>query len=440
MNNGEHRIDVVFRNGLKDLEVLPPPEVWDGIQPAIAVQQKPFIWLRVAATVIILFSVGFLAYYLLNDQIYSEGYYNNIAFNVAASQPLREPAPVLPASDYVSDFDLVSQESALLPVTETQPSGNYVLKFNPKTTVSSLPDNNVLMVRNNRSVQIPYQPSLNASLKIAPEIYQPETLAESDIAGPKQKKWSIAALASPTYYSRFSTSNDAVSKQIMASEQPLVSYSGGLSFTYKISRRFSLQSGLYYSSLGQQVDGVNSFAGFQMYDNTKGDRNFEVLTSSGTIFTNNSDIFLKSTGSVNKVITPYTKDVFDPQKASLQYLSNTLEQNLSYLELPLFVRYKLIDRTLDFNLIGGMSYNMLIKNNVFTYIDGSKYLLGKTDGVNPMMFSSSIGMGMEYNFSTKLSLNLEPTFRYYINPFSQTAGTGIHPYSFGIFSGLSYKF
>jgi hypothetical protein len=49
-------------------------------------------------------------------------------------------------------------------------------------------------------------------------------------------------------------------------------------------------------------------------------------------------------------------------------------------------------------------------------------------------------MGMEYNISGKLSLNLEPTFRYYLNPFSVTTGTFIHPYSFGIFSGVMYKF
>jgi hypothetical protein len=49
-------------------------------------------------------------------------------------------------------------------------------------------------------------------------------------------------------------------------------------------------------------------------------------------------------------------------------------------------------------------------------------------------------MGMEYSFTKNLSLNLEPTFRYYLNPFSGTEGSTIHPYSFGLFSGISYKF
>jgi opacity protein-like surface antigen len=73
-------------------------------------------------------------------------------------------------------------------------------------------------------------------------------------------------------------------------------------------------------------------------------------------------------------------------------------------------------------------------------LDGSKYSIGKTDGLNPISLSSSLGMGMEYNFSDNLSLNLEPTFRYYLNPFNEVTGLKIHPYSFGIFSGLSYKF
>jgi hypothetical protein len=93
-----------------------------------------------------------------------------------------------------------------------------------------------------------------------------------------------------------------------------------------------------------------------------------------------------------------------------------------------------------FNLIGGLSSNLLVNNSVYTSLDGTKYEVGKTAGLNPVTFSSSLGMGMEYSFSKNLSLNFEPTFRYFLNPFSNTEGIGVHPYSFGIFSGISYKF
>ena len=113
---------------------------------------------------------------------------------------------------------------------------------------------------------------------------------------------------------------------------------------------------------------------------------------------------------------------------------------MSYLELPVFLRYKVIDKTLGINVIGGVSYNMLLDNSVYTEIDGSKYMVGTTEGLNMFSISSSLGMGMEYKFSSKLSLNLEPTFRYYMNTFNSSASSHFHPYSFGIFSGLSYKF
>jgi hypothetical protein len=92
------------------------------------------------------------------------------------------------------------------------------------------------------------------------------------------------------------------------------------------------------------------------------------------------------------------------------------------------------------NFIGGVSYNFLLNNSVYTVIDGGRYPIGKTEGLSLMTFSSSIGMGMEYSFAKNVSFSLEPTFRYYLSPLNEVTGIKIHPYSFGIFSGVSYKF
>jgi opacity protein-like surface antigen len=86
-----------------------------------------------------------------------------------------------------------------------------------------------------------------------------------------------------------------------------------------------------------------------------------------------------------------------------------------------------------------MSYNFLLNNSVYAVLDNGKYPVGTTEGLNSISLSSSLGMGMEYNLTDNLSLNLEPTFRYYLNPFN-SGKTGSHPYSLGVFSGISYKF
>jgi hypothetical protein len=290
---------------------------------------------------------------------------------------------------------------------------------------------------------------INKELKVTPGNLSGETPLEIKYADLQYfpdnspvkpvERWSVAAMASPTYFSRINSGGDALSSQIINSEQPLFSYSGGVSFSYKISKRFSIQSGLYYSSLGQKVDGINSFSGFSEYNETKGSHSFEVPTSNGTVYANNPDVFLSANGA-ERVVTAYTKDVFDPKKASLQPVSSSLNQNFSYLEFPVVVRYKLVDKTIGINLIGGLSYNVLVHNTVTTTLDGNIFPVGDTKGLNPLSLSSSLGMGMEYNISNKLSLNLEPTFRYYLNPFSVSTGSFMHPYTFGIFSGVSYKF
>jgi hypothetical protein len=247
-------------------------------------------------------------------------------------------------------------------------------------------------------------------------------------------------MASPTYYSRMGSGSDELVNQIMSSEQSVLTYSGGFALSYKISKRFSIQTGFYYASAGKEIEGVNSFAGFDKYLDSKGSHTFEVLTSSGPVFTSNADVFLLADGSRERVLSQYTIDVFDPKKASLRYIDNSIIQSFSYLQMPVMLRYKFIDKTLDFNLIGGVSSDLLIGNTAYAREGGDKIPLGTTIGLNSLIFSSSLGMGMEYNFSEKISLNLEPTIRYFLRPFGNSAGQQIHPYSFGVFSGFSFRF
>jgi hypothetical protein len=144
--------------------------------------------------------------------------------------------------------------------------------------------------------------------------------------------------------------------------------------------------------------------------------------------------------SAARVLTVYTRDVFDPVKSDLTYINNSIYQNFNYVEIPLVVKYKIVDRSIDFNVVGGLSYNLLMANSAYATRDGEKFYIGQTEGLSPVTFSSTLGMGMEYKLSSKLSLNVEPTFRYYLTPLGGLAGSSIHPYSFGILLGVFYKF
>ena len=433
-------IDLLFRNGLKEFEVLPPAEAWNNILPVIRKKQKPVLLLRSAAFVAILLSISFLAYrmsrqapsafrnpvFALDQE--SVGLPENPGDRLTAgivSAPDRQPAVF--RQDQISVA--TSGNESVEEIIYAHSDRDFAREFR------SLDISNNLMIAPN--IQ-----AIRGTTYIADNTdTEYEKLYDPGFEDKKEKfnKWSVTAMASPTYYLRPELSSNEISNQITSSEQSRISYSGGVGFAYKINKKLSIQSGLYFSSVGNEVDDIRSFAGFRQFDFTKGDHNFEVLTSSGRIYTENPDVFLVD-NSGDRVMTKYTSDVFDPAKANLSYINNTLFQNFSYLEMPVFVRYKLVDRSIDFNLIGGLSYNLLVSNSVHTVIAGNKYDIGKTEGLNTFMVSSSLGMGMEYNLSKKISLNLEPTFRYYINPFSNIRDASAHPYSFGLFSGLSYKF
>lgn len=422
MDDRKANIDLLFRNGLKDYEVLPPQDVWENIQPVVR-KKTGMIVLRYAAAVAVIVSLSFLTWTLSRD--FNQGIPDTFAIlNISPSQPIKlaesypsdlpQNSPDLPQNDLMNAPEKAVFNSEIFILSGNTNPG-IVLSGPEKADVSSVPQNI----------------SIEKFSKELPEYYPEVRLPD--------KRWSISAMASPTYYSRIGTGNEELMK-MAASENATPSYSGGVALAYKISKRFSIQTGLYYSGYGQEIGGVNSFSGFKSYSDAKGSGSFEVMTSNGPVRTSNGDAFLKSDAQTGKVLTAYTNDVFDPEKANLSFVDNSLVQNFSYIQMPVLIRYKFIDRNIDFNLLGGVSYDFLVGNSAFAKTGSGKYHIGDTQGMNFLIFSSSVGMGVEYNFSEKVSLNFEPTLRYFVNPFNDAAGTRIHPYSFGVFSGISYKF
>lgn len=438
MDDGRTNIDVVFRNGLKDYEVLPPQDVWNDIHPVIRKNHRPFMLLRVAAVAAVVISLGILAIRLSSD----------ISTNINNRLITQNPESVAPDNMLASAIRPVENaDQDYIPVNDI--SQQVYKSVTPVKT-----DNLKTAIQNFTALSVPeekeYEVNDNSQYDIAAVDYDPygyvtfdvsSELEMSDNPGGRQPgRWSISALVSPTYQSHTGGMNDETYSRLVAQENASVSYSGGLALSYKISKRFSVQSGIYYSTIGKELAGISAYSGFSDHFYTKGNPNFEVLTTNGSILTENNDIFLRDNMDIDRVKTIHNKDVFDPEKAALDYINNSIHQNFSFLELPVVVRYKIIDKALDFNLIGGVSSNLLVDNSVYASSEGNRMEVGKTGGLNIITFSSSVGMGMEYNISGNLSLNLEPTLRYFINPFSNMSYPGIHPYYFSVFSGISYKF
>ncbi|MCU0455279.1 MAG: outer membrane beta-barrel protein [Bacteroidales bacterium] len=437
MDNKDANIDLLFRNGLKDYEVLPPADVWDNISPAVTRNNRPYMILRAAAMIALLVTIGLLTS-TWNSELAENSFQDTGTGGSIMQSAPAQPADVQLLAD-ASGRDARKRLQPLQPASGSEAAGMTAVIAQSASIPEILTAGEAAEVEENtdRYRQIVPASTANQELNLT---YFPYTVEKESFTREDTRKWSVAALVSPTYMSSFSSPANEAAKALGSAEQPVVSYAGGVAFAYRVSKRLSVQSGLYYSSYGNQISGISTFGGFRNYDQVKGNSNFEIQTTNGRVATNNADVYLIDNISDTRLATFFDKNSFDPVKASLQYLDNSLMQSLGYLELPLIVRYKVIDRAFDFNIIGGLSSNLLINNSVYTSAGGDRYEIGKTEGLNELLFSSSFGMGMEYNLGRNLSVNLEPTFRYFLNPLNSLGISNTHPYTFGIFSGLSYKF
>ncbi len=121
--------------------------------------------------------------------------------------------------------------------------------------------------------------------------------------------------------------------------------------------------------------------------------------------------------------------------------TNTMEQKVHYIEVPLEVEYKLASFD-KFNIIAiaGGSYFAVTKNSISLADTNtrSNYKLGEASNLNDMSYSANAGVKLEYNLSNKSSINLEPNYRYMLNPLKNVDAK--NPSLLGLNLGFSIKF
>ena len=106
----------------------------------------------------------------------------------------------------------------------------------------------------------------------------------------------------------------------------------------------------------------------------------------------------------------------------------------------MILRYRLVDRRLGFNLLGGLSTNFLVGSNAYFQQGDNREYIGTTGDLKTVNYSSVLGLGLQFSIKPNFHINMEPTFRYYLNSINTGSGIGSHPYSLGFYTGISYSF
>lgn len=249
-------------------------------------------------------------------------------------------------------------------------------------------------------------------------------IAENEESNNEKEKgfnrWSVYANAAPVYYNSFGKGSSIDEQFIDNSKTGEINVAYGLKVGYALNNKIKIRTGINKLNLSYDTNDVIVYQNISNSPKTMRNVSFNQI--------NNLDINVIS-GNESFLQIP-----------NLGFVRNvSLSQNISYYEIPLEVEYNLIDKKVSLNIIGGVSSFFLENNELVSEFEGNKTKIGEANNLNDVSFSTNLGIGLYFNFTQYLQLNIEPTFKYQINAYNNTSGD-FNPYIIGLYSGLSYKF
>ncbi|WP_081208061.1 hypothetical protein [Salegentibacter sediminis] len=472
-------IDRLYQEKFKDFEATPPPEAWKNIADRLEEdkRKKPLIlpiWYKIAgaaAVLAILLSGGYF--------IYQNNFFGNTPGLVLELEDIKRPyinttfenKTLTETGNLLqkiisdkrehksSSHPLVSENKGLVasrPETKNEKTSgdksSEIGESNEKpidqnTSLAETEDfsekgiNEHLEDRENSTSNNASGSTSLIAGKTEPEAQkEKDTIANNAFAslenenkdGEKEKdemetgksRLSLSTFAAPVVYDNFGKGNPIDPQFAGNPSRSNLTMAYGVNVSYQLSDKLKIRSGIGKVAMSYDIQEVMFSAALipnaiASIDYSPEGSNFQIQGNSGR----------DSYSSV--------ENSFAPESASLARLGE-LKQEFGYIEIPLEIEYKLIDKKVGLNIIAGGSSLILDENSLLLNSNNQSAHLGKANNINDLSFSANMGVGVDYKLTEKLKLNLEPIFKYQINTFNNTQN--LQPYYFGIYSGLSYKF
>ena len=267
------------------------------------------------------------------------------------------------------------------------------------------------------------------SLSIEDALDKTEDLIDTDTP---TDRWSLAANAAPVYFNTTGKGSSIDPQFNSNSKTGEVNMSYGVTASYAVNKRLRVRSGINRVNLGYNTNNVVSYQSIGVSSPTSTLQNVS----------NNSTINNSVSNAPTEQLSLISADNLSSKNASsLLKASNTsINQSLGYIEVPLELQYAVLSNKFGVNVIGGFSSLFLNNNEVFSEAqDGNRTFLGEANNINKVSYSANFGLGLNYQVTKKIDLNLEPMLKYQINTFNNTSGD-FQPFFVGVYTGLAIKF
>tara|TARA_A100000171_G_C2140637_1_gene156099 strand:+ start:34471 stop:36078 length:1608 start_codon:yes stop_codon:yes gene_type:complete len=239
-------------------------------------------------------------------------------------------------------------------------------------------------------------------------------------------RWAVSPNVGPVYYSSLSGGSSIDPMFSDNSQSGNVNLSYGVAVDYNINEKLSVRSGVNNVNLSYatgEVEVASAPVGFALKNVAYGPNRSTVTT-------------VVDKGSIRPTLGNTGLDNIVPKSTGG---NAEVSQQLQYYEVPLELKYAVLNKKFGINVIGGMS-TLFLGNNDIVVNDGDfRTVLGEANNLNSISFTSNIGLGFNYQLSRKFRFNIEPMFKYQLNPYTNS-NVDFKPYYLGVYSGLSFKF
>lgn len=117
-------------------------------------------------------------------------------------------------------------------------------------------------------------------------------------------------------------------------------------------------------------------------------------------------------------------------------LNGDIQQQSQYIEIPVEAEVNLFQtNSIGISATAGGSTWLLSKNKIFAHTDEYTEELGKAENLNNTSFSANAGLKFDMKISETVNVNVEPAFKYLINPVSDIEK--YNPYTVGVNAGVT---
>jgi|GEM_PF-1086055 hypothetical protein len=446
------RYEEELREAFEDFKVRPPASVWYGIVdelPAKAPRKKsPQVWLVAASVALFMASTVFVWIYsgrldliqglvaLQQQSDYGDEMLTDNSASTALGESVmpenteQQPHGEVPSGTKIYQAGIPSLSSEGFtgpPVPVASLDGNIA------TERPSLAIENALDLADNRSA---IQVTSNFE---GIDFYKPEvSRTRIDLGGHFAMRYSSRSFTN--------SPNLLTSNPLQGIENPIMTFDAGISLTLSSRSRLSFQTGVHYSTMGQNVNNIDVFSNpelLSLFKNTT----YDMFGSAQTMVTSHGFIQLNETGQLFS--KPGTSSSIKNSNALILGQSYPqsiddfgLTQMFSFIEVPLIARFRMLDHGLTMHMKGGVSASYMVSNNVFPSRGSVRQSIGETFGIRQLNFEGIVGVVVDVPITRNISFQLEPTAQFFFFPMIDGFnyfGRPI-PYSFSLFTGITYGF